>query len=119
VVWTSGVSEGLRWEISYLLRSLSMERLVLWAHPHLVVKRRGREPEWSRFLKALGAMFPKPFPATLGTTELFVFAQDGTPVPVKPKLGLVRRLLQPLLGNLAPALKAMLAMKGLAAPRTA
>jgi hypothetical protein len=119
VVWTSGVSEGLRWEISYLLRSLSMERLVLWAHPHLVVKRRGREPEWSRFLKALGAMFPKPFPATLGTTELFVFAQDGAPVPVKPKLGLVHRLLRPLLGALVPALKAMLAMKGLAASRAA
>jgi len=56
VVWTSGVSEGLRWEISYLLRSLPTERLVLWAHPHLVVGRRGREAEWSLFLKALGAV---------------------------------------------------------------
>jgi hypothetical protein len=119
VVWTSGVSEGLRWEISYLLRSLPTERLVLWAHPHLVVGRRGREAEWSLFLKALGAVFPKPFPATLGTTELFVFAQDGTPVPVKPKLGLVRRVLRSWFGALVPALKAMLAMKGLAAPRAA
>src|SRR5262249_29611446 len=84
-----------------------------------MVGRRGREAEWSRFLKTLGAVFPKPFSATLGPTELFVLAQDGTPGPVKPKLGLVRRLLRPLFGALVPALKAMLAMKGLSASRAA
>jgi hypothetical protein len=116
VVWTSGVSEGLRWEIAHLLADVPAQKLVLWAHPHLTVEGAAREAEWSLFRTTLGGLFPKPLPATLGATELFVFAADGTPVPVEPRLGFFRRLLRPFFGALVPSLKTVLAMKAPAAP---
>src|SRR5712671_4228646 len=66
VVWTSGVSEELRWEIAHLLADMPARKLVLWAHPHLTVEGAAREEEWSRFRTTLGGLFPKPLPATLG-----------------------------------------------------
>jgi hypothetical protein len=116
VVWTSGVSEGLRWEIAHLLADVPAQKLVLWAHPHLTVEGAAREAEWSLFRTTLGGLFPKSLPATLGATELFVFAADGTPVPVEPRLGFLRRLLRPFFGALVPSLKTVLAMKAPAAP---
>src|ERR1700689_734469 len=48
VVWASGTTQGLQWEITHLIRSLAPEKLVLWAHPHLLdLDADEREAEWS------------------------------------------------------------------------
>jgi hypothetical protein len=61
------------------------EKLVLWAHPHLL--RAGaaeREAEWRKFLEALGPVFPKPLPESLGDARFICFTPDWTPIPIAP-----------------------------------
>jgi hypothetical protein len=85
VVWATGVTEGLRWEISHLIESLPPEKLVLWAHPHLLrVGEAEREAEWKRFREMLGGLFPRPLPERLGSTRFFYFTPDHEPIAVGP-----------------------------------
>jgi hypothetical protein len=112
VVWTSGVSDGLRWEISYLLKAVPLRKLVLWAHPHLIEGAGPRrEEEWKLFCSSVGQAFPRPLPQTLGETEFFIFADDGSPISIEPKLGRWRRLTRRFLGARDPSLRAILAAK--------
>lgn len=86
VLWATGITEGLRWEISHLIENLAPEKLVLWAHPHLLrVSAQERESEWTIFRRALGNLFPKPLPEVLGDTRLICFASDWTPSPIAPR----------------------------------
>ena len=101
VIWTTGVSEGLRWEISHLIESVPPERLVLWAHPHLLrVGAAEREAEWRKFIEALGPVFPKPLPEFLGDARFICFAADWTPIPIAPPwrspIGALRSFFDPL-----------------------
>ncbi len=85
VFWASGVTEGLRWEISHLIGTLPPEKLVLWAHPQLLhLGAAEREAEWKKFIGALGGVFPKPLPESLGDARFFCFAADWTPIPIAP-----------------------------------
>jgi len=85
VLWATGLTEGLRWEISHLIENLPPEKLVLWAHPHLLrADAAEREAEWTKFLLALGGVFPKPLPESLGDARFFCFAADWTPIPIAP-----------------------------------
>lgn len=59
---TSGVTEGLRWELAHLLASLPPET------------------EWTRFLPALRPAFPVPLPKTLGPTRFLVFDEGWKPL---------------------------------------
>lgn len=87
VVWASGTTPGLQWEISHLVRSLPPEKLILWAHPHLLdLDPAEREAEWSAFVDGLGQLFPKPLPKPLGKTEVFAFDADFTPIPFRSRL---------------------------------
>ncbi len=82
VVWATGTTEGLRWEISHLLDSLPPEKLIIWAHPHLLrLLPPQREVEWQKFLAALGSVFPHPLPSHLGITRFFHFDKDYRPIP--------------------------------------
>lgn len=80
VVWTTGTSEGLRWELAHILSALPPEKLIVWAHPQLM---RGtpkrREEEWCRFLNSLGKLFPKPFPQRLDGSHFFLFGPGHVP----------------------------------------
>jgi hypothetical protein len=88
VVWATGTTEGLRWEISHLIESLPPEKLVLWAHPSLLrVGEAEREAEWSRFRETLGSVFPKPLPERLGNARFIYFTPQHEPVPVGPASG--------------------------------
>ena len=61
IVWATGVTEGLRWEISHLVERTPPEKLILWAHPNILrLGPQQREAEWSRFLAAVGGAFPAP-----------------------------------------------------------
>jgi hypothetical protein len=86
VLWATGITPGLRWEIGHLIENLPPEKLVLWAHPHLMhMTAPEREEEWAKFRAALGDIFPKPLPETLGETRFICFAPDWTPIPIAPR----------------------------------
>ena len=88
VVWASGTTLGLQWEITHLLRSLPPEKLVLWAHPHLLdLDEDEREAEWSRFVDGLGTLFPRPLPKPLGATRFFAFSPDFEPIAFGERRG--------------------------------
>jgi hypothetical protein len=112
VLWATGVSEGLRWEISHLIASLPPEKLVVWAHPHVL--RAGaaeREAEWRRFLEAVGGVFPKPLPQSLGDTRFICFAPDWTPIPIAPPWRGPIEALWSLFSPLGSALRAVRRIK--------
>ncbi len=84
VVWASGTTPGLQWEITHLVRSLPPERLILWAHPWLLdLDPDEREAEWAAFVDGLGQLFPKPLPKPLGKTQVFAFDADFSAIPYK------------------------------------
>ena len=85
IVWATGVTEGLRWEISHLVERTPPEKLILWAHPNILrLGPQQREAEWSRFLAAVGGAFPKPLPKELGETQFIYFTAGWEPHPVAP-----------------------------------
>ncbi len=85
VVWATGVTEGLGWEISHLVENVDPQKIIIWAHPHLLrVSPKKREAEWAQFRQVLGDRFPKPMPETLGETRFIVFDKDWNPIPVGP-----------------------------------
>jgi hypothetical protein len=85
VVWATGRTEGLRWEISHLLENLPPEKLILLAHPHLLdLPEQQREAEWRAFLQSIGTLFPVPLPQHLGDTRFFFFGPGWQPYAVTP-----------------------------------
>jgi hypothetical protein len=112
VVWATGVTEGLRWEISHLIENLPPEKLVLWAHPHLLrLSESERETEWSRFRQQLGGVFPKPLPERLGEARFIYFEPDWTPRAVAPPRHDFAWSMRSLLGAQRSALQALLALR--------
>ncbi len=112
VVWTTGSTEGLRWEIAHLLKSVPPAKLLVWAHPHLLrVGRAEREQEWSAFLATLGKAFPKALPERLGKTRFIWFKKDWEPVPVAPRWGFFGVLFRVFRDAQTVALKQMLRQK--------
>ena len=80
IVWASGHTEGLRWEVKHLIGNVPPERLLVVAHPHLLnTSRQAREQEWQQFLSTLGQEFPRPLPASLGEARFFYFTKDWEP----------------------------------------
>jgi hypothetical protein len=81
VVWASGATPGLDWEITHLIRTIPPEKLILWAHPHLLdLDADEREVAWSAFVDGIGRQFPKPLPKPLGNIRFFAFGPDYTPI---------------------------------------
>ena len=112
VVWTTGTTEGLRWEISHLLKSVPPSKLIVWAHPQLLrAGKAEREREWSEFLAKLGGAFPKKLPEPLGKTRFIWFKDDWGPVPVAPRWGFPGVLFRPFRDAQSVALKQLLREK--------
>jgi hypothetical protein len=112
VVWTTGTTEGLRWEISHLLKSVPPSKLIVWAHPQLLrAGKAEREREWSEFLAKLGGAFPKKLPEPLGKTRFIWFKDDWEPVPVAPRWGFPGVLFRPFRDAQSVALKQLLREK--------
>lgn len=86
IVWVTGATKGLAWELSFILRSFPTQKLIVVAHPQLLpLPESQRQEEWARFLEVLGALFPKPMPRTLGNVHLLHFDHDGQPRPISPE----------------------------------
>jgi hypothetical protein len=112
VIWTTGTTEGLRWEISHLLGSVPPAKLIVWAHPYLLrLDKTEREREWSAFRETLGKTFPKPLPERLGKIRYIWFRDDWEPVPVAPRWGKVGVLFRWMRDAQAVALKQLLRQK--------
>jgi hypothetical protein len=81
VIWTTGQSENLRWEIEHLVASVAPTRLLLWLHVRVgrwtPSKRDG---EWRRFLNDYKSVFPRSLPDVVGPARFIIFQADWTPV---------------------------------------
>jgi hypothetical protein len=85
VIWASGTTDGLRWELQYLLKMLAPGRLLLWLHPNILgLHGAAREAEWRKFLEQFGDLLPAQFPAAIGETRFIYLRADGAPVAVSP-----------------------------------
>ena len=112
VIWTTGTTEGLRWEISHLLKSIPPDRLIVWCHPNLLrLDGAEREQEWSEFRATVGKVFPKPMPERLGKTRFIWFRDDWEPVAVTPRWGKLGVLFRVFRDAQAVALKQTLRQK--------
>jgi len=86
VVWATGVTDGLRWELDHLIGTVPPDRLIVWAHPHaLQLPPEEREREWARFCDGLGSRFPVRLPRSLGATVFFHFGPNFEPIGVAPR----------------------------------
>lgn len=83
VLWATGTTPGLRWEIEHLVNMRTPEKLILWPHPRaLRLRAAEREQEWVRFLDLMGSVFPKPLPRRLRDTRFIYFDKLFNPVEV-------------------------------------
>jgi hypothetical protein len=83
VLWATGTTPGLRWEIEHLVNMRTPEKLILWPHPRaLRLRAAEREQEWVRFLDMTGSVFPKPLPRRLRNTRFIYFDKLFNPVEV-------------------------------------
>lgn len=80
IVWGTGHTQGLRWEIGHLVQTVAPERLLLWVHvnvsgstPHW------RASEWARVLAMCGGVFPKFLPRDVENVDVIAFGSDWTP----------------------------------------
>jgi hypothetical protein len=83
VLWATGTTPGLRWEIEHLVSMRTPEKLIIWPHPRaLRLRAAEREQEWVRFLDMMGSVFPKPLPRRLRDTRFIYFDKLFNPVEV-------------------------------------
>ena len=83
VLWTTGTTDGLRWEAQHLIEACAPDKLIVWPHPNqLRLSAAAREQEWSRFLDEMGALFPRPLPTRLADIGFIHFGADWTPIPI-------------------------------------
>jgi hypothetical protein len=83
IVWTTGHTEGLRWEIKHLRERLPPRKLLLWLHFN--VGRRSpaqRDSEWAKFLENYRDIFPKQLPEKAAEARFIAFADDWTPIAI-------------------------------------
>jgi tetratricopeptide (TPR) repeat protein len=80
VIWATGYTAGLRWELEHLVTNVSPRRLVLW--PHVGLGRwseKEQRADWARFLERFQGVFPKPLPENVSGIEYIAFEDDWTP----------------------------------------
>lgn len=92
VVWVTGGSRGLNWEIEHLVGSLAPHRLLLWPSANLDTAKsyrqdwnataRQRDAEWQQFVDAHADVFPQPLPRDIADIRFVAFDPDWTPIPI-------------------------------------
>lgn len=92
VVWVTGNTPGLNWEIEHLVTSLPPHRLLLW--PHVNVENtekvkfdwhataQQRNTEWQQFVEVHRDVFPRPLPRDVENIRFIAFDAGWTPVPI-------------------------------------
>jgi hypothetical protein len=92
VIWVTGNTRGLNWEIEHLVSCLPPHRLLLWPHVNVEIANKAhidwettaqqRNAEWQQFVDAHIDVFPKPLPRDVGKTRFVAFDADWTPVQI-------------------------------------
>jgi hypothetical protein len=97
VVWMTGKSPGLSWELRHILTQVPIERVIVVSHPLMMrISSERRAAEWKAFQATLGGHFPHRLPEQLGTAMFFHSDSDGQFKPVSPG----SRALLPMLGRI-------------------
>jgi hypothetical protein len=93
VVWTTGHTRSLHWEIQHLVMTIPPRRLLLWVHVHVGPSQPiWRASEWARVLNMCADVFPKPLPKDAENIDAIAFDDDWTPIPIPFGEGLDRFL---------------------------
>jgi hypothetical protein len=88
VVWMTGTSPGLKWEIAHLIEKYPPQQIILWAHPWLYPgDAEEREQQWQQFRETMGSAFPRPLPDKLGSTRFIHFDAQFNPIAVTQEGG--------------------------------
>ena len=83
VVWTTGHTRALRWEIEHLVNVLAPQRLLIWLHVGVMKgTQEQRAFEWNKFLADCGAAFRKPLPREVDGIQMIAFDNDWTPMTI-------------------------------------
>lgn len=78
VVWVTGTSKGLEWELNHILKAVPKDRVIVVAHPHWISRSEAqRQAEWQQFLSVLGHIFPVLLPQRLGDAWFVHFDSKG------------------------------------------
>jgi hypothetical protein len=80
VIWASGFSEGLQWEIERLVKIVPPGRLLVWFH--VGIEDQSAKDQWARFVDAYKDVFPKPLPRDLGRMRYMAFDNEWHPIPL-------------------------------------
>ena len=91
MIWVYGKSEGLRWEIGHLARTLPPEKLIL-AVPYWDAPRKMKATLWEEVVADIGASLPEGLPSEMGDSLYVTFRSDWSSqrVVAKPPPLLVR-----------------------------
>lgn len=83
VVWTTGHTEGLRWEIKHLIESVPPRKLLMWLHVNIGKwTPAARDAEWAKFLDTYRTVFPKALPPSADKVRFIAFENDWTPIAI-------------------------------------
>jgi len=82
-VWTYGATEGLKWEISRLVESITPDKLVI-ALPVWKLKTKARAQAWKELKENIGHVFPKALPDEIGQSLFVTFDSEWNACAVQP-----------------------------------
>lgn len=85
VIWTTGHSAGLDWEIQYLTKNIEPTRILLWLHTQFAPSATERDIEWVKFVERYKDVFPRPLPSKVNKTCFIAFDEQWTPIPIPGK----------------------------------
>jgi hypothetical protein len=86
IVWTTGQTEGLKWEIKHLRETLPPRKLLLWLHFNAgKFSAAERAAEWSKFRENYRDIFPKPLPDETAQARFVAFDDTWTPILIPGK----------------------------------
>jgi hypothetical protein len=79
VVLHAGESEGLAWEIEHVMGLDEPERLLIALPVQAGRDQPTKQESYETFRRMFGHLFPRPLPATIGTSTFLFFEADWTP----------------------------------------
>jgi hypothetical protein len=85
VIWTTGHTEGLDWEIQYLTKNIEPTKILLWLHAQFSTSKTERDIEWAKFVERYKDVFPQALPASIDEIRFIAFDEQWTPIPIPGK----------------------------------
>jgi hypothetical protein len=85
VIWTTGYTEGLDWEIQYLIKNIEPTKILLWLHAQFAASRAERDIEWAKFVERYKDVFPRTLPNNVNKVRFIAFDEQWTPIPIPGK----------------------------------